>query len=111
MQVYRVMREAVEAARAGRGPALIEARVRRLGQHTSQVGDVRAPEEIAAARRHDPIPRFAHYLRRHGLLDEHRERELTERAQAEVMDAAEYASQAPQPPVERAFQDVYSIRA
>src|SRR5919205_440645 len=63
LQVYRVMREAVDAARAGRGPALIEARVTRLGQHTSQVGDTRQPKEVAAARRHDPIPRFAHYLR------------------------------------------------
>src|SRR6266487_2789895 len=50
LQVYRVMREAVEAARAGRGPALIEARCTRLGQHTSQVGDTRAPREMAAAR-------------------------------------------------------------
>src|SRR5439155_21011142 len=62
LQVFRVMHEAVEAARAGRGPALIEARVTRLGQHTSQVGDTRAPRQMAAARRHDPIPRFAHYL-------------------------------------------------
>ena len=43
LQVFRVMREAVEAARAGKGPALIQARVTRLGQHTSQVGDTRAP--------------------------------------------------------------------
>src|SRR5438093_3209716 len=41
LQVYRVMREAVEAARTGRGPALIEARCTRLGQHTSQVGEGR----------------------------------------------------------------------
>src|SRR6266513_4617202 len=51
LHVYRVMREAVDAARAGRGPALIEARVQRLGQHTSQVGDTRGPREVAAARR------------------------------------------------------------
>src|SRR3954447_18518725 len=48
LQVYRVMREAVDAARAGKGPALIEARVTRLGQHTSQVGDTRQPQEMAA---------------------------------------------------------------
>src|SRR5207302_9263170 len=70
LQVFRVMREAVEAARAGQGPALIEARVTRLGQHTSQVGDNRGSREMAAARRHDPIPRFARYLEFHGLLDD-----------------------------------------
>src|SRR5918912_317354 len=108
LQVYRVMREAVEAARAGRGPALIEARVTRLGQHTSQVGDFRRPREVAAARRHDPIPRFAQYLRHHALLDDALQHELVQRAEAEVEDAVQYASQAPPPPVERAFEDVYS---
>src|ERR687885_302487 len=106
LQVFRVMREAVEGARAGRGPALIEARVTRLGQHTSQVGDTRAPREMAAARRHDPIPRFAHYLEFHGLLDDALKHQLAQRAEAEVADAIAYASQAAQPPVERAFADV-----
>lgn len=108
LQVYRVMREAVDAARAGGGPALIEARVRRLGQHTSQVGDLRTPAEVAAARRRDPIPRFAHYLRHHGLLDERHAAELAERADAEVADAVEFARRAAPPPVDRAFQDVYA---
>src|SRR5919199_2560012 len=84
LQVYRVMREAVEGARAGKGPALIEARVTRLGQHTSQVGDQRPPDEVARARRTDPIPRFARYLRHYGLLDEVNERQLRERAEAEI---------------------------
>src|SRR5437660_4818419 len=108
LQVYRVMREAVEAARAGRGPALIEARVTRLGQHTSQVGDTRAPRQLADARRHDPIPRFSRYLVHHGLLDDALKHQLVQRAKAEVEDAVAYASQAPPPPVERAFEDVYS---
>src|SRR5438105_4244169 len=107
LQVFRVMREAVEAARAGRGPALIEARVTRLGQHTSQVGDDRGPREVAAARRHDPIPRFAHYLRHHDVLNDALQREFEERAEAEVADAVRYAERASDPPVERAFQDVY----
>jgi 2-oxoisovalerate dehydrogenase E1 component alpha subunit len=107
LQVYRVMREAVEAARAGKGPALIEARVTRLGQHTSQVGDTRAPKEVAAARRHDPIPRFGRYLSHHRLLDEALEAELSQRADSEVADAVENAERAANPPVERAFEDVY----
>jgi 2-oxoisovalerate dehydrogenase E1 component alpha subunit len=108
LQVYRVMREAVDAARAGKGPALIEARVTRLGQHTSQVGEMRGTKEVAAARRLDPIPRFARYLRYHGLLDEAKEKQLARRAEEEVADAIEFASHAAPPPVERAFKDVYS---
>src|SRR5215469_5699827 len=107
LQVYRVMREAVEAARAGKGPALIEARVTRLGQHTSQVGESREPREMAAARRHDPIPRFGRYLRHHGLLDDRLQAEMDERAASEVEDAVANAERAANPPVERAFEDVY----
>jgi len=108
LQVFRVMREAVDAARAGKGPALIEARVTRLGQHTSQVGDDRGPLDLAEARRHDPIPRFAHYLRHHGVLDDALEQSFRERAAAEVADAVEFARRAPDPPVARAFADVYA---
>src|SRR5919202_1085014 len=108
LQVFRVMREAVEGERAGQGPALIEARVRRLGQHTSQVGDDRGPRQVAAARKHDPIPRFARYLTHHGLLDEALQSRLDRRADDEVADAVAYARHAPPPPVERAFADVYS---
>jgi 2-oxoisovalerate dehydrogenase E1 component alpha subunit len=109
LQVYRVMREAVDGARAGGGPALIEARVRRLGQHTSQVGDLRKPAEMAAnVRHHDPIPRFARYLRHVGVLDDAREAELSERAEAEVKDGIAFARQAEDPPVEWAFKDIYA---
>ena len=107
LQVYRVMCEVVEGARAGKGPALIEARVTRLGQHTSQVGDTRGPREVAGARRHDPIPRFGHYLTRHGVLNDALAAELTARAEAEVNDAIEFARRAPNPPLERAFNNVY----
>ncbi|MBV8952238.1 MAG: thiamine pyrophosphate-dependent dehydrogenase E1 component subunit alpha, partial [Actinobacteria bacterium] len=108
LQVYRVMREAVDAARAGKGPALIEARVTRIGQHTSQVGDERDPRQLAEARRHDPLPRFARYLRHHRVLDDGLEAEFQDRAQREVDDAVEFASKAPPPPPERAFADVYA---
>src|SRR5229473_4074330 len=84
LQVYRVMREAVDAARAGRGPALIEARVTRLGQHTSQVGEMRGTKEVAAARRLDPLPRFNRYLSHQGLLKEPLVAELSARADGEV---------------------------
>lgn len=107
LQVFRVMREAVEGARAGKGPALIEARVTRLGQHTSQVGESREPREMAAARRHDPIPRFGRYLRHHGLLDDALQAELLRRADEEVEDGIAFAQRAELPPVDRAFQDVY----
>ena len=65
---------------------------------------------MAAARRHDPIPRFARYLAHHGLLDEVLDGTLGRRADEEVGDAVRYASSAPGPPVDWAFKDVYATR-
>ena len=109
LAVYQTTSEAVARARAGGGPTLIEARVRRLAQHTSQVGDKRSPRAVAAARhRHDPIPRFERYLTEHRLLDPQTSRELVSKADAEVADAIEFARRAPEPPADRALQDVYA---
>ena len=107
LQVYRVMREAVEGARAGKGPALIEARVTRLGQHTSQVGEMRGSREVAAARRLDPIPRFAHYLRHHGLFDAAAGSRAQQAGRRRSRRRGRVRSPGRPPPVERAFQDVY----
>ncbi len=105
--VYRAMAEAVAYARDGRGPTLIEAVVNRIGQHTSQVGDMRSPEEIAHARERDPIPRFSGYLRAGRLLDDALDEDLARRADAEVAEAVTFAETAPPPPRARAFEDVY----
>lgn len=107
--VYRATREAVQRARAGQGPTLIEARVTRLGQHTNQVGDLRPASEVAEARARDPIPLFAAYLRQHGLLDPATERELARRADAEVAEATASAQAALPPRPADAFTHVYAV--
>jgi 2-oxoisovalerate dehydrogenase E1 component alpha subunit len=108
LAVYAATRRAIERARRGNGPTLIEARVARLGQHTNQVGDLRSPEELAAERARDPLPRFAGYLREHGLLADDRDAELRARAAAEVQDAVDYARAAAPPPAEAAFEQVFN---
>jgi 2-oxoisovalerate dehydrogenase E1 component alpha subunit len=68
---YAAMRTAVERARAGEGPTLIEAKTYRFLPHTSDDDDrsYRSREEVEEARGRDPIGRFASYLEGHGLLD------------------------------------------
>ncbi len=69
---YRVMKEAVERARAGEGPTLIEAKTYRFQPHTSDDDDrtYRTREEVERARHNDPLIRFAGYLKEHGLIDD-----------------------------------------
>jgi 2-oxoisovalerate dehydrogenase E1 component alpha subunit len=66
------MRQAVERARAGEGPTLIEAKTYRFFPHTSDDDDrtYRSREEVEEAKHHDPLIEFGSYLIQHGLIDE-----------------------------------------
>ncbi len=72
LAVYAASREAVERARAGNGPTLIECVTYRLGMHTTADDPTkyRAEEEVRAWERKDPLTRFAAYLGKKDLLDE-----------------------------------------
>jgi pyruvate dehydrogenase E1 component alpha subunit len=72
LAVYVASREAVERARAGDGPTLIECVTYRLGMHTTADDPTkyRTAEEVAAWERKDPLTRFGAYMQKKGLLDE-----------------------------------------
>jgi pyruvate dehydrogenase E1 component alpha subunit len=72
LAVYAASREAVERARAGDGPTLIECVTYRLGMHTTADDPTkyRAEEEVKAWEQKDPLPRFAAYLQKRNLLEE-----------------------------------------
>lgn len=92
LATYAVTRRAVERARAGGGPALIEAVTYRMEAHTTSddPSRYRSDEELQAAALTDPIARMGNHLRRRDLLDEATEQgfeeEAAERARA-VRDA------------------------
>lgn len=106
---YEAVKQAVDRARAGEGPTLIEAITYRLAPHSSDDDDrtYRSREEVEAAKRKDPILTFAEYLRQAGVMDESKQAEIADRVQAEVDDALEYAEQAPYPSPESALLHVY----
>ncbi len=96
---YEVARQAVERARRGEGPTLIEVKTYRFTAHSSDDDDkrYRKAEEVAIWRQKDPIHRYAGYLRDAGTLTDQREDEITDRVTVQVDDATEYAEQAPDP--------------
>lgn len=110
LAVYGVMRTAVERARAGQGPTLIEARLYRLGPHTSDDDDRRYRSEAdrAEARQHDPLPRYERALRAHGVLDDVLLAEIQARIAQEVADAEQFALASPPPRPEDATRHVYA---
>jgi 2-oxoisovalerate dehydrogenase E1 component alpha subunit len=103
LAVYRATREAVERARAGGGPSIVEARVPRITSHSSQDDDAyRTPAERAAAEAHDPLPRLRDMLLEHGLLGEGEEEQLTRAAHARALEEADRAMAMPEPDPARA---------
>ena len=71
LAVYAASRQAVERARAGDGPTLIECVTYRLGMHTTADDPTkyRSDEEVKAWEQKDPLTRFRAYLEKKRLLD------------------------------------------
>src|SRR5262245_18111184 len=71
LAVYSASREAVERAREGDGPTLIECVTYRLGVHTTadDPSKYRSEEEVKEWERKDPLTRFSSYLEKKNLLE------------------------------------------
>ena len=71
---YEAMKDAVDRARSGEGPTLIEAMTYRFHPHTSDDDDrtYRTREEVAEAKKKDPIVVFGEYMKRADLIDDER---------------------------------------
>ncbi len=106
--VLSVMRDAVDRARSGGGPTLIDADCDRLTAHTSDDNETlyRTPEEMAEAHARDPIPAFCARLRRLGVLDDAGEAKLRAETDAAVDDAVDFAEASPRPTPEDALTHV-----
>ncbi|MFD9593307.1 pyruvate dehydrogenase (acetyl-transferring) E1 component subunit alpha [Kitasatospora sp. NPDC059973] len=82
--VHSVLTEAVERARTGGGPTLVEALTYRVEAHTNADDATRYRDdtEVAAWREHDPVLLMERHLRRIGLLDDALVQESADEAEA-----------------------------
>lgn len=108
-ETYRIVKEAVDKARRGEGPTVIEAKVNRMTPHSSDDDDraYRAREEIEAMKAEDPLETFRARLTEEDVLSTAIEDELQARAKAMVEEAIKFAEQAPYPDVEDASYPVF----
>ncbi len=107
---YRASREAVDRARRGDGPTLIEAKVIRLTAHSSddQQTKYRPEEELADLRSHDALPRFRDELRAGGVLNDELEARISAEIKAEVDAATDHAEAEPDPDPSTAMRWVFA---
>ncbi len=107
--VSAAARQAVERARGGGGPTLLNMVTYRLGGH--YVGDAevyREPSEVEAHRQRDPIQRWEQSLAQQGWLDEQGRAAVWEAAAAAVRDAEERAEAGALPDPSTALEDVFT---
>lgn len=109
LAVHLVAREAVERARRGEGPTLIEAITYRLSVHTTADDPTkyRSATEVEAWDARDPIKRTRAYLARRGLLADEEEARWSEEIRARIQDAVERFSERPPPDPLAMFDHIY----
>jgi TPP-dependent pyruvate/acetoin dehydrogenase alpha subunit len=121
--VYDVVRGAVERARSGEGPTLVESLVYRLSAHGNIIAPPGVPlhypeheaihvfgnvEEYEAAKRGDPVPRFRAKLVTDGVLTVEEADAIGAAAQQEMQEAVEFGLESPFPAPEKALDHVYA---
>ena len=109
LAVYDATMEAIEHARSGKGPVLVEAKTYRwFGHSASDAGAYRSREEIDSWRERDPIEAFRKVLLEDKTATEEELDEIREKAIADIKEAVEFAKEAPYPEIEVAFQDNFA---
>ncbi|MCA9533294.1 MAG: thiamine pyrophosphate-dependent dehydrogenase E1 component subunit alpha [Myxococcales bacterium] len=112
LAVHHVVRTAVERARRGEGPTLVECLTYRIGAHSSSDDPSRYRDEaeVERWRARDPLARLRAHLRDSGLLTEPAEQALEAELEAEIADALRDAEAAPAVATDTLLDDVYATR-
>lgn len=107
---YKLTKEAVDRARAGEGPSLIELRTYRFYSHTSDDDDrtYRPREEVDEWKAKDPIPRFETYLKSVEVIDDATIATMREETTTAVTEGAKAAEEADFPDTATAAKNVYA---
>ncbi len=108
LPVAAVMEEAVQRARRGDGPTIIEVKTDRLLGHFQGDGEVyRAKEEVQRLRELDPLPAFETRLRQRRLSGDGQDEQRRADARARVADAYRFARESPYPDPADALTNVF----
>jgi TPP-dependent pyruvate/acetoin dehydrogenase alpha subunit len=121
--VHDTVSAAVESARSGGGPTLVESKVYRLSAHGNIIAPPGVPlhfpeheaiekfgatEEYEAAKRGDPVPRFRARLVEDGALSAEEADAIAAAAREEMQAAVEFGVESPLPEPADALKHVYA---
>lgn len=112
LAVYAVMREAVDNARNGGGPTLVECVTHRQAAHSTSDDPTRycPPENLTLWEARDPLKRFRRFLYDRGYLDEASDKELTLEVETYMNEQVARAYDYPVPAPEEIFDNVFATK-
>jgi TPP-dependent pyruvate/acetoin dehydrogenase alpha subunit len=109
LAVYQAALEAVERARQGNGPTLLECKTYRYSGHSrGDPGGYRSPEEVQLWRERDPIPHMRTLLTKELELSEAEVKSIEHACQSEVEEAVEFARKSPESEKEETYRHVFA---
>jgi len=108
LEVYEAVKKAVEYARSGKGPSLVESLVYRWqGHYCGDPAVYRPKEYLEEGHKHDPIRNFRTELLAEKIAGESELQKLEQEKADEIEAAHEFAVSSPYPDVSEAFTDVF----
>ena len=109
LAVYDRIHAAIERARAGKGPTLVECVTYRLGDHTTSddASRYRSAEELTEAWKHEPVGRMQRFLHQQGLWHERREQALQQQLGEQVNAAVDAFREVAEADPAAAFEHLY----
>lgn len=110
LAVYKVVSEAVELARSGGGPSLVECLTYRWRGHSEGDPPIhsRTEEELETWKRKCPIKRFSEKLIKAGVVSEDDVKKINQRVINRIDEAVKFAQESPAPAPEEAMEDIYA---
>ncbi|MDH5532591.1 MAG: thiamine pyrophosphate-dependent enzyme, partial [Candidatus Bathyarchaeota archaeon] len=108
MAVYEAAREAVERARSGKGPTLMECKTyRHKGHSRFDPAAYRPKEEVEEWLKREPITRFRARLLEMKTLTEEEADKIEQEVVVAIEEAVRFALESPYPAPEEALEHVY----
>jgi pyruvate dehydrogenase E1 component alpha subunit len=108
--VQKAGEEAFEYCRSGKGPIILEMKTYRYRGHSmSDPAKYRTKEELTEMReKHDPIENFGKKLIERGVVNEADLKQMDGDVKAQVIAAAEFATESPEPGLAELYTDIYA---
>jgi pyruvate dehydrogenase E1 component alpha subunit len=111
--MYEVVNDAVQRARAGEGPSLVEGKTYRYHDHSVSLGKIlpkpyRSQEEVEAWMKRDPIDIHTQYLLENRVMREEEVQQMDEKIIAQVREATQFAEESPFPDADDLYEDMYA---